>query len=541
MKLLKKKKKIKTNFLLLILLISLLFFFLLGSWSERYQYDKKINSFVSNSIEIIASNLRYSFSNKDKIIIDIKFSDYEKLGMSRLKMIRNGKATKQMQIKVPAKISLNDQKLNGAQISIKGTHSDHWEKARKWSFKINLDSDDKIFGKKEFSLQHPATRGYIYEWLFMKFLKHENLISHKVSFLELIINGENLGLYNFTEAHTKELLSTNNRVDGPIVFYDKQHWIKETSKINNLGLNDYKHSFYKASVNVVNKSEWLSDPQKKKQLNKALYLLEAFKNKELKAHEVFDVQQIAKIFAIKAIFGSVEFDWKDIKFYYNPKTKKLEPIGREIHVDLGQINYEPKTWWLNIKPNNFSHSKDQVEFLKLFYDDLIFYEYYLKELNRVSSISYFDSVLKKNFKEFNRIKSIINGYFPHEKIYSKEKINAQIKFIRDTLNPVREINAYFLEEKNNHIILNIENLQNLPIKIVGLELANSKSTIKKNNLIIKGFSLENINQNIIKFKCDLNTKCFNPGDGNQIIIYSILGQNILKKEKILPWSNVKLN
>ena len=54
MKLLKKKKKIKTNFLLLILLISLLFFFLLGSWSERYQYDKKINGFFSNSIEIIA-------------------------------------------------------------------------------------------------------------------------------------------------------------------------------------------------------------------------------------------------------------------------------------------------------------------------------------------------------------------------------------------------------------------------------------------------------------------------------------------------------
>lgn len=150
-------------------------------------------------------------------------------------------------------------------------------------------------------------------------------------------------------------------------------------------------------------------------------------------------------------------------------------------------------------------------------------------------------MLKKNFKEFNSIKSIINSYFPHEKIFSKGKINAQIKFIRDTLNPVREINAYFLEEKNNHIILNIENLQNLPIKIVGLELTKSKLNIKKKNLIIKGFSLENINQNIIKFKCDLNTKCFNPEDRNQIIIYSILGQNSLKKEKILPWSNVKLN
>jgi len=531
MKFLKKKK-------LLIVFPLIVFFFLLGSWSERYEYDKKISKSISNFIETITSNLQFTLSKKDKIIIDIKFSDYEKLGVSRLNMINNLKASSDMQIKVPAKIYFNDSKINDAKISIKGTHSDHWEKDKKWSFKVNLPSGKMIFGANEFALQHPATRGFIYEWLFMKFLEYEDLISHKVEFLEVIINGENLGIYNFTEAHAQELLKSNKKSNGPIVFYNKLHWIKETSKLNDLGVNDYKNSFYKAPISVANKSEWLKDPNKKKQLNQAVYLLESFRNQDLSVGEVFDVKQIAKIFAIKAIFGAVEFDWKDIKFYFNPETSLLEPIGREVHVDLNQIDHEPKTWWLEINPNNFSHSKDQGEFLKLFYSDLDFYELYLKELNRIANLDYYDKVIKININEFNRFKSILNKFFPHINTYSYEKIKSQIKFIQDTLSPVREINAYFLKEKEGFISLNIENLQKLPLRLLKLELGDNTVSLEKNK-IIKAFSLEKKNSNIVKFKCNLEIKCFNLKNKNQTIIYEILGQKIIRKEKILPWSNIK--
>jgi len=523
---------------LLIVFPSILFFFLLGSWSERYEYDKKISKSISNFIETITSNLQFTLSKKNKIVIDIKFSDYEKLGISRLNMINNLKASSEMQIKVPAKIYFNDNKINDAKISIKGTHSDHWEKERKWSFKVNLPSNEKVFGANEFALQHPATRGYIYEWLFMKFLKYENLISHKVEFLEVIINGENLGIYNFTEAHTQELLRSNKKTNGPIVFYNKLHWIKETSKLNDLGINDYKDSFYKAPISVANKSEWLANPYKKKQLNQAVYLLESFRNKELSVSEVFDIEKIAKIFAIKAIFGAVEFDWKDIKFYFNPETFLLEPIGREVHVDLNQMGHEPKTWWLEINPNNISHSKDQGEFLKLFYNDLNFYELYLKELNRIANLDYYDKVIDININEFNRFKSTLNKFFPHENIYSYKKIKSQIKFIQDTLSPVREINAYFLQESDGFISLNIENLQKLPLRMIKIELIDNMISLEENK-IIKAFSLGKKKPNIIKFKCNLETKCFDQKNKNQTITYEILGQNIIKKEKIFPWSNVK--
>jgi len=534
------KKNKKKNFLLVLFFISLIFF-LLGSWFQRYEWDKKIKKYTNKTIETITSHIYSSFIKKNKITIDIKFSNYEKLGKSKLDFIKNVKALNEMQIKVPAKIRFNEEKMINTKISIKGTHNDHWERERKWSFKLNLKSDGRILDKEEFALQHPATRGYLYEWVFMKFLEHENLISHKIDFLELFINGENLGLYNFTEAHTKQLLKKNRRTDGPIVFYDKQHWVKETSKINNLGANDYKDSFSKAPIRAVNSSEWLINPEKKKILNKAINLLELFRNETLLAHEVFDVEQMSKVFAIKAILGAVEFDWKDIKFYYNPETSKLEPIGREVHVDLEQINYEPRTWWINITSNDFIHSKDQESFIALLYKDIVFKESYLRELNRMSNFNYYKNIINLNITEFNKFKFLLTRYFPHTRIYSEKKIKSQIKFIQDTLNPVREINAYFIEEKENYIYLNIENLQKLPIRIAGLEFENDKIKIANDKRIIKGFSLKKKNANILKFKCNLNTKCYKMKNKKQFVTYRILGQEKKRKEAIMSWSNIKSN
>ena len=61
-------------------------------------------------------------------------------------------------------------------------------------------------------------------------------------------------------------------------------------------------------------------------------MFENFRKSKSSLEETFDINQLAKLMAIKAIFGAVEFDWRDLKFYYNPITSLLEPIGREVHI-----------------------------------------------------------------------------------------------------------------------------------------------------------------------------------------------------------------
>ena len=68
-------------------------------------------------------------------------------------------------------------------------------------------------------------------------------------------------------------------------------------------------------------------------LKNAIRLFEDFRQNKINIDKAFDINQMAKLMAIKAIFGSSEFDWRDIKFYYNPITSLLEPIGREVHLN----------------------------------------------------------------------------------------------------------------------------------------------------------------------------------------------------------------
>ena len=57
-------------------------------------------------------------------------------------------------------------------------------------------------------------------------------------------------------------------------------------------------------------------------------LLEKLRNGDLKPNKILDVESTAKLIALRAVIASSELDWKDIKFYYNPLTSKLEPIVR---------------------------------------------------------------------------------------------------------------------------------------------------------------------------------------------------------------------
>ena len=85
--------------------------------------------------------------------------------------------------------------------------------------------------------------------------------------------------------------------------------------------------------------------------------------------------------AVKAMFGSSEFDWRDIKFYYNPITALLEPIGREVHIDKNFSNIN--AWWI-YNENNIFGSSDDLKFPSLLFSDKKFYELYLTELFRLT-------------------------------------------------------------------------------------------------------------------------------------------------------------
>ena len=80
--------------------------------------------------------------------------------------------------------------------------------------------------------------------------------------------------------------------------------------------------------------------------------------------------------AIRAVFGSTEFDVDDMKFYYNPVSNLLEPISKEIHSEADRFVSGFNPWVF--KSDNLRYPW-QKAFLDLLYNDQIFYEKYLFE------------------------------------------------------------------------------------------------------------------------------------------------------------------
>ena len=86
---------------------------------------------------------------------------------------------------------------------------------------------------------------------------------------------------------------------------------------NNISANDPHQNFWRSKITPVKFDEELIGTEQETYLNKAIFLLESFRDNKLKPNEVFDTNQLATLMALRAIFGSAEFDTNDLKFYYN--------------------------------------------------------------------------------------------------------------------------------------------------------------------------------------------------------------------------------
>ena len=154
---------------------------------------------------------------------------------------------------------------------------------------------------------------------------------------------------------------TQNKELGPIVGFSKDLFLKEylnSERINKLGatgsLNGIEDNFWRERIEPTQFSKDKLGKIQETYLNEAILLLESFRREEKKINQIFDIEKLSKVMALRALLGSSEFDYRDTKFYYNPSTKLLEPITKESHVDLNVDFKSLFSWWIdstNIKPH----------------------------------------------------------------------------------------------------------------------------------------------------------------------------------------------
>lgn len=354
--------------------------------------------------------------------IDIGYEDYLKIASQREEAIKNKVLISPPNSFVNATVSLGNS-VYDAKVRLKGLLSDHWRDETKWSLKFHIKNGESFLGLTDFSLMHPRTRNFMDEWLYTRANKREGVISPRVELVKATINGKDQGVYMMVENVGEKMIEENRRREGPIVHYSQDLLLKEWSRglSRDMGLTvGIGGRFFAAPVIAVDQSDedfnLLSYQSTDTLTQKAISILELFREGKLTVGQAFDMEKLTKYLALRVLFASIGFDPVDSKFYYNPITGKLEPIGSELsgYTSVGE-------WWINRETDR------TAPFLNLFFRDMEFVEAYVKEVDRVSRPQYLDEYFRDIETDLKDNLNIFYSEFPDHpldknKFYKNQKI-----------------------------------------------------------------------------------------------------------------------
>ena len=376
-------------------------FLLYFSKAGRYEYLylPKI------ALEAIKSN----FYKINKINLEIKFNDIIVIENFRKISIENEDlGPTELIPRVKANIIFEGKKYRG-DIRLKGDRKVHFQEKNKSSYKVKLDRNQYLFGLKKFSIQKPRLRNYIHEWIFHEMARDFNIIKLKYKFINLSINGEDLGLYVIEEGFGKELIERNERRNGPIFSLDEDVYGGVDNPV----------------FEIYNKNYW-ARAENNSLARIASQKLRDFFNKEDNLENVFDLEKWAAYFAVVDMTSNYHGALlKSVKLYYNPINGLFEPIPYDGH-RLNKPNYNKYNLGYDdrilidiiLEPKHIDE-KAFVWLKNFFFDgenlNQNFYNLYLKNLNTISSKKYTDNFLKKNLSKMQKINShIYSDYFYYD-------------------------------------------------------------------------------------------------------------------------------
>ena len=348
----------------------------------------------------------------------------------------------------------------------------------------------------------------------------------------------------FYENLGKEFLERNNKIEGPIIRGDERFFFKDNKNFDQIivgrlenpnWIKDNEKNQVQISIESLTKANQIFLERYFVKSNKHPNLT-VFNNNKIK--RVINEEEFKKFILLTRILGAENATTQnDIRFYYDPIFRKLEPIFNDASVHF--LNNPLRINYLNI---------DEFEFElidKLFFDlKKISTQKLHKELiNRGLKIS--KDNLEQNFDNlYSRIDDI-NNYFRNNNFDEFKSINIdkENSFIETKILETNSIYSYSKNEnefkfcdKNNCFIKNL-NLDEIK------KLLNQRYTINKKKVVFLGYeeddlkdkvffdpllwSQKNIDNTKIFFKKDTKVEINNkikeiiirPSDSKKIIFY----------------------
>jgi len=429
----------------------------LGSASSQLSLGR-VRNFVSGKL-----------SQPRRLVIDIEFEKYQHLGRKRQQAIQRRIIVTEADSYVPARITADGETYD-VSMRLKGDLTDHLE-GDKWSFRIRVKGDRAIWGMKRFSIQDPLRSGYLREWIFHELLRYEGLIALRFDFVEVVLNGRNLGIFALEESFSKELVEHNQRREGPILKLDERREIDRfrTDSPTNLPQSEI---FLTADIISFDTAKIFANEQLEKDFFAGRTMLSDFRTGKKKVSEVFDLARTARTFAILNIMNAHHaVRWKNIRFYYNPITAKIEPIAYNAFDGPSLEDHDRPVealfyqfWLMKVVDSGGGVQ----EWFDLFFSDEEFLEHYFVELQRVATPGYLEGFFEHISEDMKEKQEILYRDGPLDPLEVDVYFENRAK-IDQMLQAEAPIKAYLKHADDESIVLHVANSTFMPVTLVDLE------------------------------------------------------------------------
>ncbi|MBK9192242.1 MAG: CotH kinase family protein [Crocinitomicaceae bacterium] len=452
------KKKLLKRTIIILLLLMVVGIFAAHKFVQRYGFEG-IGEFIS----VYSHNK--DLADKvvpDQLQITMEEEDYQFLKSRRDKAIERGIQINEGEDNyVPCKLIQNGDTVKG-EIRLKGHMTDHLE-GDKWSFRIKTKKKP-VFGMSRFSLQAPGTRNYAYEWVYHQLLKQENVIHLNYDFIQVKLNEKDLGIYAIEEHFGQHVLDHNDRPAGAILRWNPNlYWEWRIDELQGTYLDEQYSSYASSFVEPYEKGTVEDDSVLIDTYIKGAALLEAFRRGEKKTSEIFDVEKMASFHAvIDLVGGHHSLDWSDVKFFYNSETGKVEPVGYE---SFSVRKTE------SVAGQRIPDDYDQLKFNyhDMLFADPIFFEAYIKALERICNETYLDDFKNKIQPELDKKLGVLAHEFPYRK-FTFDPYFENIELIRHNLELPKPFHAFKESVIDSMLTISVTPVSDFPIEIYALEI-----------------------------------------------------------------------
>ncbi|MFN2205158.1 MAG: hypothetical protein ACK2UT_04525 [Candidatus Promineifilaceae bacterium] len=388
---------------------------------------------------------------------NIDFEDYNQLLSEREDALDKGVLMPDDSTFVPATIQqYGDQEIRVWIRLLPGT-ANHLGANDKWNFELVTRDDLDLLGTTHANLLDPADNNWVNQWAFLEALRHEGLPSGSYQFVQLILNGNDGGIYALQEDLRPLVTNENNQPGAVVLSYDIEPLLEVVSNYGDIGsaVADPVSNLAGADPRFLQVAE-IDDPLVtddellSQQFERGTALLRGLQSGELAASEVFDAQQYGRFLALVDLWGaSNALSPFYLHYIYNSELDRLQPLVTNANPLAGDFRLPPEAM----------------------YQDAGIQAAYASAVAEISSAAYLSnlrSVLGDQYADLEHAMVAEIDRFP---IW--DELAARQELLQLSLHPAQPIIAQLGSPdlaQEAIIRVNVANALNLPLEVLGFDI-----------------------------------------------------------------------